>query len=64
MKHELNYSYDPYSDVMTIEGQKFSGELLRFLASSPPIGVLFRVISNVDGDCGFEIVDNSLRKSV
>lgn len=45
----LAFSYDEMSDVMTIEGMKFSGDFFRLMAAQVIIDAPIRVLSNADG---------------
>jgi len=51
----LAYSYDRVADVMTIEGVKYSGELLRQLGVIP-VGSLIRVVGRQDGVLTLRVV--------
>lgn len=44
----IELSHDPATDVVTIDGYKFSGDLLRQMTASP-LGVRFRIIERKDG---------------
>jgi hypothetical protein len=41
-------SYDPSTEVVTIDGFRFSREFLRTMTASPP-GIRYRVLSRDDG---------------
>lgn len=45
-KHEV--SFDAAQDVLTFDGFKFSGELLRTLTATP-CGIMFRIVARGDG---------------
>jgi hypothetical protein len=50
MSGKLNFSYDTERDVLTIEGQQYSGELFRAWAEGGlPTDQLFRFIRKEDG---------------
>jgi len=46
---KLDFAYDPWTDVMTIEGFRYSGALFRDLATGLPSNRWFQVVSRDDG---------------
>lgn len=40
----LNFSYDEWSDTLTIEGVRYSGELFRMLGMGPRQGQLLKIL--------------------
>jgi hypothetical protein len=44
-----NVSYDSATDVFTIYGVKYSGELFRQFAEEMPIGAPFRIVKRENG---------------
>jgi hypothetical protein len=51
----LAYTYDRETDVMTIEGIRYSGALLRELGVLP-VGKLIRVVAREDGVLTLRVV--------
>jgi hypothetical protein len=51
----LTYEYDEAKDVMTIEGVRYSGFLLRQLGAIP-VGKLIRIVSRDDGVLTLRVV--------
>lgn len=51
----LRYSYDPYTDVLTVEGHKYSGALFRGFAYLA-VGTTVRIINREDGLVTLETV--------
>jgi hypothetical protein len=49
----LDYSYDPLMDVFTIEGVKYSGDMLRTMPK-PREDQLLRIVKNEDGVVTFQ----------
>lgn len=45
----LQISYDPKSDILTIDGIKYAGDLFRNMALSHWVGHVFKIISNDSG---------------
>lgn len=46
----LEFDYDPTTDVMTIEGVKYSGNFFRFFAVTGPSDQKFKIVGRkVDG---------------
>lgn len=44
----LSFSYDPFLDILTVEGKRYSGELFRKGLTETPEGMCFRLVK--DGD--------------
>jgi hypothetical protein len=44
----LRFEYDPFADVLTIEGVKYAGEVFRGLGLTPP-GKWVRIVDRRDG---------------
>lgn len=45
----LDFSYDESTDILTIEGVKWSGDLLRKMCTELPLGKWFRMVERADG---------------
>lgn len=45
----LSFSYDPYSDVATIEGVRYAGDMFRDLGWRLPVGKRLRLVGRKDG---------------
>ena len=57
-KHKpLQVTYNPYSDVLTVDGTNFSGEFFRFFTFKSNEGKLFRLIEVADGDATIKSVE-------
>jgi hypothetical protein len=51
----LNFKYDAISDVMTIEGNRFSGDFFRYFNMTSPQAV-FRIVEIANGNITIEKV--------
>ena len=51
----LNFKYDAIQDVMTIEGNRFSGDFFRYFNMTSPQAI-FRMLENSNGNIVIERV--------
>lgn len=58
----LNFSYDQSTDLITIEGIKYSGDFFRMFASQAIVDQIVRVVSNKDGVIVVEDAREQLRR--
>lgn len=53
----LDHEYDPQSDVLEVEGVRYSGEFFRSLGRTMPVGSVFRIEERWDGVITVTILD-------
>ena len=48
---ELQFEYDETRDLLTVEGQQYSGDLFRAWGKDGlPVGAVFRIVKRADGE--------------
>jgi len=54
----LHYQYDKEQDVMTIEGQRYTGEFFRQIGQVSEEGITLMMMRKADGMVAFERVED------
>jgi hypothetical protein len=49
VSHKLDFSYDDWRDILTVEGAQYSGDLFRALARGLQLNQPFMIIERKDG---------------